>query len=1504
MANEKPLPATPLTPVALSVEGRKHRLRFIRQALEENELGLSGNVKDGWEQCIEEALDELGNTISRGGWLTGVKQGRAQRVQRRVAKNKAERREKPSSSTPETPEDSPSSLTMRQVKDLVAQSFTPVPKAVTKHLLLCIAPLGSRIAAPKDFGIPFPSSIGCKFASGVFTLPDEDAHDGAHSAVLLGLDGWDANILDGPTRLVGGTFTLEGGNSTSLHQVLVKTLRVATYVHLSLILEQHFLSDSHVTLNIPRPRILSAHQSFQLSPSQSTPDKGRQRQSFMPSPGGILSFISKKAGLYRSNSISSVPTRGGSLDLERPAPEEPEAGALEDASNSPFRRFSFIHDAKASFFKATSPVIKEDSDSPFTDTVEKLRQNRAICSTSPDVEIPLPSLIVDLCEKERHYPSRRLKGDEKTGLASILGWEGKKARGSGMVGTTGFARHQGISVLYIQYIPSDIGQTVQVPPTADPSATLSSASIMSVETRSTISCGQPQWLTYRYYSKEAPQDRCLGEVITEWVSSAQLPCSNAQCKLKQGQHEQRFIHHNVQISIKIEDGENETRWRDWDDIEMWQSCAVCAACTGRQPMSDGTYLFSFAKFLELLVYSSAIHRLDPPLCPHTSPSVSPSPSPLTLPRFQLHRHFRLGPAIVTLSTSAIEDVFELKVPRLQILPLHAENKAAVRDRIIPEESTDEAKRTLRREIKSWWEGVSDHMDKLEDVVHGDNLAAFRKSLPRLPSSDDAYDDADDTEDFEVDNTTPTKMRISGLPFERAHSSAPLADSENYFDRPTSSSTSLSTPSTTSLSESDPTILLSKLRFTFQRIEQSLYQQLSRTPTNTLNDVRRSFLSASLGASKRLLAWQQKHIPAEVMQHVGGTISCVEPEWWIKGCHALPGGNVIVREDDWGSIISFTLGTADYQRELANMSNPRANRMQPSTPSTTPSTSTSSGTSFFSPSRGFRFFTTSSQEKPDPDQDAVVWHQPESFSSVISRKEHPKDATYLLSIRDALRPKSPADSSAALTPSRFATLDPGSSKATANIPPSAWAKPDVQLNMQSVVGELTNLSDKPESADKILQEIDSGKVSRPPSIIDHSASSDRHSVKASSVSTGSDDTVGRGAKIANDSAEPVPDVPPKDVHSTIGHQAIPTDDTIVRSSQSTSSFANSFSTSIGLAMRFLNNHSESLPPNTPAKAHHGLLNAEGDHEQIDDKPHIKYDWTVGTRLKFSCTVYYAKQFDILRRRCGIEEVYLQSLSRSSNWAAEGGKSRSNFWKTSDDRFIIKTLVNAWNVADLQVLLELAPSYFRYMEATASKSTVLAKLLGFYTIEVRNLESGNVHARADLLVMENLFYQHNIVKTFDLKGIQGRKVKGHSSNGTSQSKTLFDGEWIEGQQRTLTLVRPHSKIVLREAIRSDAEFLAKSNIMDYSLLLGVDEEHKQIACGLVDTIGSYTFAKTLEYKAKQGLNSGKETTVIPPVEYQDRFVNALERYFLACPDKWSLPMDGTKVNSDPSLLPSVL
>lgn len=84
--------------------------------------------------------------------------------------------------------------------------------------------------------------------------------------------------------------------------------------------------------------------------------------------------------------------------------------------------------------------------------------------------------------------------------------------------------------------------------------------------------------------------------------------------------------------------------------------------------------------------------------------------------------------------------------------------------------------------------------------------------------------------------------------------------------------------------------------------------------------------------------------------------------------------------------------------------------------------------------------------------------------------------------------------------------------------------------------------------------------------------------------------------------------------------------------------------------------------------------------FDDKPHISFSYTVGSRLKMTCTVFYATAFDSLRRRCAIDRSFVTSLARTSNWEAQGGKSKACFFKTSDDRYIVKELVSKWGASD--------------------------------------------------------------------------------------------------------------------------------------------------------------------------------------------------------------------------------
>jgi 1-phosphatidylinositol-3-phosphate 5-kinase len=95
-----------------------------------------------------------------------------------------------------------------------------------------------------------------------------------------------------------------------------------------------------------------------------------------------------------------------------------------------------------------------------------------------------------------------------------------------------------------------------------------------------------------------------------------------------------------------------------------------------------------------------------------------------------------------------------------------------------------------------------------------------------------------------------------------------------------------------------------LRHNFHQIEQSLYTLLAKTSDGSLNEARSTFLSTGRGTQKRLSAWQRKHLGPKAK--LVGNLVAEEPVWWGKDCHVVPRGNIIVRENDWGSIIAHTL----------------------------------------------------------------------------------------------------------------------------------------------------------------------------------------------------------------------------------------------------------------------------------------------------------------------------------------------------------------------------------------------------------------------------------------------------------------------------------------------------------------------------------------------------------------------------------------------------------------------
>ena len=46
-----------------------------------------------------------------------------------------------------------------------------------------------------------------------------------------------------------------------------------------------------------------------------------------------------------------------------------------------------------------------------------------------------------------------------------------------------------------------------------------------------------------------------------------------------------------------------------------------------------------------------------------------------------------------------------------------------------------------------------------------------------------------------------------------------------------------------------------------------------------------------------------------------------------------------------------------------------------------------------------------------------------------------------------------------------------------------------------------------------------------------------------------------------------------------------------------------------------------------------------------------------------------------------------------------------------------------------------------------------------------------------------------------------------------------------------IRPHSKTVLTLAITNDSQFLSTNLVMDYSLLVGIDEHRKELVVGII-------------------------------------------------------------------------
>ena len=301
------------------------------------------------------------------------------------------------------------------------------------------------------------------------------------------------------------------------------------------------------------------------------------------------------------------------------------------------------------------------------------------------------------------------------------------------------------------------------------------------------------------------------------------------------------------------------------------------------------------------------------------------------------------------------------------------------------------------------------------------------------------------------------------------------------------------------------------------------------------------------------------------------------------------------------------------------------------------------------------------------------------------------------------------------------------------------------------------------------------------------------------------------------------------------------------------------------------------------------------------------------FSFSIKAYNALQFYALRELCfnGGEQnmEFLESLSRCTPWQATGGKSKSHFYKTQDQRFVVKSITTE----ELDLFQNIHSKYFSHLECILGNDlpTALVKIFGVYTVYIREKEvdetydsvnedaqsprvvggeTQDSHDKAEtpavskihLIVMENLFQEDFAVK-FDLKGTFNRNRQVMNPQKGAVLMDLNFREYMEGLPLTLTT---ESKQTLVKAIENDTHFLEACEIVDYSILVGVpksapgETKNPILKIGLIDFLQRYNYKKMIESNVKKaGMIAGADQ----PTGKLSRF---LSKYTHCTSSYWSI------------------
>ncbi|KAF9577263.1 hypothetical protein BGW38_007645, partial [Lunasporangiospora selenospora] len=324
-------------------------------------------------------------------------------------------------------------------------------------------------------------------------------------------------------------------------------------------------------------------------------------------------------------------------------------------------------------------------------------------------------------------------------------------------------------------------------------------------------------------------------------------------------------------------------------IAAWTRCKMCRAKTKAKALSSASMLYSFGKYLELLLYANHFEPGSRPLCEHVRNKDS------------IVRCFLNHGLVATFEHETI-DLFEMRLSRHQVQESFP---------LMPQFGQDD----------------------LGDDVHELAIAHPISEVSRRPSTVSTSSNCD----YITESDQSSQLNKARLEILRFYESCKkiIVTMEEYLGERKSVSKNYSyqnkketaaTPTTTAAATVvDPAkkVALDQLeelgdRWRIEEFE--FYDQLKQTPIYRLNDLRNRIRECVRRTVRSMEAWQKDHCPKALESESDKLANkWVLPDYvQSETLHTFPGSSVIVREDEPSSIIAAALSQVDYLRMLSSM----------------------------------------------------------------------------------------------------------------------------------------------------------------------------------------------------------------------------------------------------------------------------------------------------------------------------------------------------------------------------------------------------------------------------------------------------------------------------------------------------------------------------------------------------------------------------------------------------------